>query len=580
MAPKPTLSDVDVVIVGNGPSALILSFILHGNIPYYDGTNPHPDPILHSRLAKSPCLLDADVSTLTAHFCASRLSYSTQALPINVLLDTLIRPLADTEPGAHMSCIKWRHEPSRAITHVVLGSTLKAGGQWADNPVTASWDIGTLSYAEMLSLPGYSIEDHYGATAKDLPTDYYRPSRREVADYLAAYPRAVGIDDTIQPSSTVGNITRYKNGFSIGSHEIYCKHLVLASGIFSSLIPARAQLQPLLKLPSCPTKTDAPLLVVGSGFTAADIILSHLPNRKILHIFKWSPEERPSPLQACHPRAYPEYAGVYRRMKYSAMKAYGIADAPQTTKKQKFNPFFDPRNWENTYEGMPNTYIKDVSIHDGRGIVSLENEFGYIFHREVSNLEYVIGRRGSLQYLHKNLRQEVLGSGMLENDTTATISGRSLRSKVEDNLEVAQGVYVVGSLTGDSLIRFAFGGCVFAAKEIISKNRQQSIQSPISKTHSMIHDCKDESNGYILTNGHADLGVDRREIIGDGSKDSSCDRRETLLNGRTRFSLDRKGTWTNGPIELSLDGKKGSGPSNQEATKYSNRLTRSSCNFL
>jgi hypothetical protein len=31
----------------------------------------------------------------------------------------------------------------------VVGKTKTSGGQWEDNPVAASWDIGTLSYAGM-----------------------------------------------------------------------------------------------------------------------------------------------------------------------------------------------------------------------------------------------------------------------------------------------------------------------------------------------------------------------------------------------------------------------------------------------
>ena len=276
---------VDTVIIGNGPSALILSFLLHGNTPYYNPTNPHPDPILHKKLSDSPCLLDIDVHDLTAHFAASRLSYSTQALPINVLLDTLIRPLADIDPGESRTCLQWRLEAKRRVSHVVLGNTAQVGGQWANNPVSASWDIGTLSYAEMLSLPGYSFEDHYKSTntCRALP-NFHRPTRREVAEYLAAYYKEVGIEDSVYTDQDVGDIQRIDAGFHLGSHNITCRHLVLASGIFSRLIPPRPPLRPLYALPRPNASSDAPLLVVGSGFTAADVINSNPDHRKIVQI--------------------------------------------------------------------------------------------------------------------------------------------------------------------------------------------------------------------------------------------------------------------------------------------------------
>ena len=91
---------VDTLIIGNGPSALVLSYILHGHIPYYVGG--HHDAILDAKLQKSPNLLHL-TPDLYAHFLSS-LRYSTQALPVNTLLDTLVRPNADTEEIGRASC--------------------------------------------------------------------------------------------------------------------------------------------------------------------------------------------------------------------------------------------------------------------------------------------------------------------------------------------------------------------------------------------------------------------------------------------------------------------------------------------
>jgi len=504
--------DPEVVVIGSGPSALILSYILHGNVPYYESSNPHPDPILHSKLLKSPCLLDIDVHNLTSHFRASRLSYSTQALPINVLLDTLIRPLADTEPGVLGPCVEWRYEPAKEVRHVILGNTSQAGGQWADNPVEASWDIGALSYAEMLSLPGYSLEEHYKKIGREQPADFHRPTRRDIAAYLAAYPGAVGISDSIWNGTVAQDITRTEFGFHIGTLDLRCRYLVLASGIFSRLLPARPQLQPLLRLPDHSRDYEPPLLVVGSGFTAADIIISTLPRRKIIHIFQWSPEDRPSPLRACHADAYPDYAGVYRRMKLSAIRALGNNSvfSPAPAKRLKNNPFFDPRDWDQSYEGLPNTYIKDVEVNGEYATVMLQGSGGRITKREVSNLQYVIGRRGSLEYLDKALQQEVLGCDANGAQRADRISGKSLRTKVEENLEVAPGVFAIGSLTGDSLIRFAFGGCVYAAREIASRRSSQDNVLVPNSTATLSVIPNGHAHTFHLSNGHRDSAMKKK----------------------------------------------------------------------
>ena len=444
--------NVNTVIVGNGPSALILSYILHGNIPYYNTAHSHPDPILHEKLSSSPCLLDVDVQDLTAHFSASRFSYSSQSLPVNTLLDTLLRPLADTTPGKHDSCVEWRLQERKRTSHIVVGDTLHAGGQWADNPVSASCDIGALSYAEMLSLPGYPFEEHYHNImgGKHLPA-FHRPTRRQVANYLATYPRAVGIKDTLFTGIKLDGISRTAEGFHIASHDIACKNLVLASGTFTNLLAARPLLQPLARLPKT---CNAPLLVIGSGFTAADVIISAPTHRKVIHIYKWDPENRPSPLRACHKSAYPEYAAIYKRMKQAATRGTGAVSPLQK------------RSDEN-YEGLPNTWIKEVAVRDDCAIVWLETSDKQEITREVSNMEYVIGRRGSLDFLDIELRAELLSP----TDKGIAISGQTLRPFVEKSAKIADHVFAIGSLAGDSLIRFAYGSCVLAASMILERER-------------------------------------------------------------------------------------------------------------
>ena len=505
----------DTIIIGNGPSALILSFILHGNVPYYNPASAHPDPILHRKLLAQRSLLDVDVPALTAHFAASRISYSTQALPANVLLDTLLRPLADTDPGQYQSCVEWRHEPEKRIPHLSLGNTAKAGGQWADNPIAGSWDIGALSYAEMLSLPRYSLSEHRKRRGSSWREDLERPSRREVAEYLAVYPEVVGISDAIYNNIEVAGVSRVPSGgFYIASHDLHCKHLVLASGTFSDLIPARPLLQPLLRLPLSTESQSPPLLVVGSGFTAADVILSAPPGQKILHIFKWAPDEHPSPLRACHPRAYPEYASVYRKMKLAAKARLGAQEIFSPMKRQKSNPF-ERADWQNQYEGLPNTYISKVDLQDGKALVTLKESDGHYMEREICAMQYVIGRRGSLGYLDSSIRREILGSG---NDAAnLPIAGKTLRSRAEDSLELAPDISIIGSLTGDSLIRFAFGGCVVAARMIMSRqNSQPNGYSDVRLKPTKDLDeidaqnvvVEDRKQVYAYTNGHFGLGQD------------------------------------------------------------------------
>jgi hypothetical protein len=428
-------------------------------------------------------------------------------LPLNTLLDTLIRPNADTEINPE-SCVEWKYQPERAIDHVVLTSGSDAGGQWVDNPVSTNPDIGTLSYSEMLSLPGYSYAEHYELQNNACLPELQRPSRVEVADYFALYPHAVGIQDSLYSSAHVASVSRTNNGFYIGSHGIFCKHLVLATGIFTENIAPPPLLSSLAKLDTL----SEPLLVIGSGFSAADVIISVPPHRKILHIFRWAPDTRPSSLRGCHHAAYPEYAGIYRQMKLAAM-ASKKPRAASPMMRRKGNPFFSHRDWASVYEGLPNAEVIGVQSEGRSTRLRIQLGSGDTIERTVGGLEYVVGRRGNLDYLCAPLRREVLSAPeKFESPTEqALLSGRSLRPKVEIDFEIAPDIFVIGSLTGDSLVRHAFGGCVAAASRVMG-----TTTSLVGET------CADAScgvskNGFeVQANGgaeHTDLHIDRREII-------------------------------------------------------------------
>lgn len=506
--------------------------MLHGHIPYYIGG--HHDSIIDSKLSRRPHLLNL-TPDLYSHFLAS-LRYSTQALPVNTLLDTLLRPNADTEINPK-SCVEWRYEPEKAVSHAVIGQTPQAGGQWAENPVAGSADIATLSYAEQLSLPGYSYADHLARMGKQEAYDFVRPTRADFADYLKAYPEAVGISDTVYTATRADDVHRTAKGFTIGSLGIRCKHLVLASGIFTVNIPPPPLLAPIAQLDI----PDEPLLVIGSGFSAADVIISTPPSRKIIHIFQWAPEKRPSPLKGCHHSAYPEYATVYRHMKLAAIPCVKKR-ARSPLLRRRSNPFSAQRNWASVYEGLPNAQLTSVSCSDttGAATVTILLSSGEEITRTVGGLQYVVGRRGTLDYLSPSLRSEILSPDI---DQSPLISGRTLRAKAESSLEVAPNVFIIGSLAGDSLIRHAIGGCVFAAGRILkyippaysplpspALTAHSGSASPLSAAVSEVgsptqsgppsekdgtppsSDSWAPATPSMLANGHADLHLDRRKM--------------------------------------------------------------------
>lgn len=476
---------------------MFLSYLLHGNVPKYDAVThgPHPDPILHGKLLKhsgKPLfdVLDSQKACeyLTEHFYASNLSYSSQVLPVNALLDTLVRPNADTAIGEVKSRLKWTRSSSKRVDHIVFGSAPESGGQWTEAPDAASWDLETLSYADMFSLPGYSFPEHYKRIHKKSLPDLMRPLRRDVASYYSSYPKTVGIASSVYSNSIVQKVSRNSQGFTVRVQRrksgeqfvIVCRHLVLATGIFTYTIPPPPIFLPLLQNVPQQNSPLIPVLVVGSGFSAADAILTQPLGQKIIHIYKWNPL-RPSPLKGCHPHAYPEYAEIYRRMKQATIVSAGQAPKNNSNGNNEIPQMV--RNWDECYEAFPNGQVISVSGDGQIKILTAEDE---VVERNVVELKYCAGRKGSLGYLSTEIRKEV---GVID---AAWVSADTMRRRVESGIEVSPNLFVVGSLVGDSLVRYGLGSCVFAGGKIVRDHE---------KDHPIVSSAEARGGGVVGSGG-------------------------------------------------------------------------------
>ncbi|XP_044744998.1 oxidative stress-induced growth inhibitor 1-like [Coccinella septempunctata] len=132
----------EVVVIGNGPSGIALSYMLSGNLPYITSTS-HPDEMLATRLtaAADRSLIEADLE-----FLASGLE-GRSSNPISLLLDALLHPYADA--GIEMEPLVEFRKSGREIDHVVLGKGLPGGSWHKMDP-----QILTLSLGSWMSLPG------------------------------------------------------------------------------------------------------------------------------------------------------------------------------------------------------------------------------------------------------------------------------------------------------------------------------------------------------------------------------------------------------------------------------------------
>lgn len=143
----------DVVVIGNGPSGISLSYMLAGNWPYWSPAHiqNHPDELLRARLNyydSQKSLVEHDLFSL-ADGLEGR---STN--PVSLLLDSLQHPGADLGMDQLPCMVEYKFHPEKEIDHLVLGRGPPGGSWHRMDP-----NLRTLSLAAWMSLPGLSFAD-------------------------------------------------------------------------------------------------------------------------------------------------------------------------------------------------------------------------------------------------------------------------------------------------------------------------------------------------------------------------------------------------------------------------------------
>jgi thioredoxin reductase len=297
---------VDTVVVGNGPAGIAVSLALSGWWPRYRG--PHPDPALHARLAAGdPDFLAGDPRAL----CEGLKGRGHN--PMGLLMDLLLHPGADAG-RAGRSCLALEHRPERAVTHLVAGRG-EAGGSWGRMPQ----DMLSLSPGYWMELPGWSLFEWARSHGRWIDPGA-RMARSDVSAYYRDFVRHMELAPSFAPGVRITSAGRDEAGWRVeaqaerGPARIACRHLVLATGMYDR--------PKWLKVPGedLPFVTHRPpqggegsLLVVGSGLSAADAVLSaQHAGRDVVHASIDDPEA--TPMAGLAPEIYPEYRELFEAM--------------------------------------------------------------------------------------------------------------------------------------------------------------------------------------------------------------------------------------------------------------------------
>ncbi|XP_054472584.1 LOW QUALITY PROTEIN: oxidative stress induced growth inhibitor 1 [Anoplopoma fimbria] len=499
-----------VVIIGNGPSGICLSYLLSGYTPYLSPEASHPNPLLHSKLREQPhlSLLEQDLEYL----CEGLEGRSSN--PVAVLFDSLLLP--DSDFGIeHTSPLDWRYEPERAIPHLVLGKG-QPGGAWH----AMECSMLTLSLANWMELPGLKLKDWMREKRRNVRNDRATPA--EIASYYQHYVSQMSLEQNFACGTTVTSVTRQpgdqdgsppcwrvtglqrREGEELGdgsavSEEVpfsmLAHNVVLATGTHD--IPARLgvegeslpyvchsfwELEAAISRGELDQSSD-PVLVVGAGLTAADAVLAaHHLNTPVYHAFRRSVNDPGIIFNQLPKLLYPEYHKVHQMMTQQQYQP----DPPSQDHAQNLHDPSTPSSLphpssssssSSSTSSPPSSYpgylsfprYRVAAFRPDRKCV-LESDSGQRTVVQISKALVLIGAHPNLSFLADNGRP--LG---VYPEEPITCRRNPVEVDQFTNKVLAAdgpGLYAMGPLVGENFVRFLKGGALAIASDLAKKQRR------------------------------------------------------------------------------------------------------------
>ncbi|XP_055354298.1 oxidative stress-induced growth inhibitor 2-like [Paramacrobiotus metropolitanus] len=474
----------DVAVIGNGPSALTLSFILNGNWPYYNGS--HPDEIIHARLNyyKNKSILETDFGELS-----SGVSGQSRNLVAN-LFDQLLHPSTVYGDVDLTSCVSWKPVDCK-VPHLILGPH-PPGGAWQKMHGSKK----ALSFNNWLELPGLPLEEWVTRKGCCLRRRFPDNSRLPLAvwkHYYEDYPHEVGLEDSLRTGyyvTSVRNLAAHGDaetgenvtedgenlqypweikGERIGpdgepeAFLIHAKKVVLATGTaenpkqlhvigehrswtghtyddMHNFIADNLHLDEHGENTKKAKRCWSRVVIVGSGLTAADAVVEALTaGCHVYHIF----DPKHSILSQLSERLYPDYAAIWKLMN-------GETRAQSTNFTGHYTPF--PYG---QVEKITSEHTVCVESQHGKKICLNKIEF----------VAVLVGSSPQLSYLNSDISRKLpIKAGMpLDSKRNPVAIDQLTHESIYQ-----PGLFALGPLCGDNYVRFIPGGCVAAARSLIA----------------------------------------------------------------------------------------------------------------
>lgn len=470
-----------VVIVGNGPSAMCLSYFLSGRWPYYNGLG-HPNEYLHDRLKDNTekSLIEQDLQYLSSGL------EGRSRHPVALLFDTLQHPNAD-QGDRVPSRMEFKHHQDKTIPHVVLGSGLP-GGAW--------WDLDasvlTLSLGCWMELPGQDFKDWIAnfrsKNESHSPLSVNQMDRAtlgEVARYYQSYVKEKNLEKYFLSHTLVTSVQRLEgkrivnsesgerettckkcfglegeNLFEVkGIHRnvscdccktfsILTKNVVVATGMLGRPNKLGVEGEDLNFVKGKVQDLEAAIqggdlgcacsrvIVVGAGLSAADAVqCCRNANIPVVHIFRRKASDPQIALARLPKAVYPEYHEILELMK-------GIK------KDDKYTPLA-----EHVVEKFQSDH--KVTVTGPQGSHTLQ----------VSMAAVLIGSQPNLSFLPKEGRCMGFHKDQPISYKTNPLAVNPFTMEVIDE----PGLFAMGPLVGDNFVRFSLGGALAITQHLVSK---------------------------------------------------------------------------------------------------------------
>ncbi|KAL4671243.1 hypothetical protein H8959_003952 [Pygathrix nigripes] len=471
-----------VVIIGNGPSGICLSYMLSGYRPYLSSEAIHPNTILNSKLeeARHLSIVDQDLEYLSEGL------EGRSSNPVAVLFDTLLHPDADFGYD-YPSVLHWKLEQHHYIPHLVLGKG-PPGGAWHN----MEGSMLTISFGSWMELPGLKFKDWVSSKRRNLKGDRVMPE--EIARYYKHYVKVMGLQKNFRENTYITSVSRLyrdqddddsqdrdistkieksnfiKRNWEIrgyqriadGSHVPFClfaENVALATGTLDS--PAHLEIEgedfPFVfhSMPEFGAainkgklrgKVD-PVLIVGSGLTAADAVLcAYNSNIPVIHVFRRRVTDPSLIFKQLPKKLYPEYHKVYHMM---CTQSYSVDS-----------------NLLSDYTSFPEHHVLSFKS-DMKCVLQSISGLKKIF--KLSAAVVLIGSHPNLSFLkdqgcylgHKSSQPITCKGNPVEIDTF------TYECIKEANL------FALGPLVGDNFVRFLKGGALGVTRCLATRQKKK-----------------------------------------------------------------------------------------------------------